>query len=205
MNRALRIARVLAVASLLFGCAHWHELNSNHETGSPETAHPRLVPFDPDAYRPYAGDGPSTLFGQAFTKTHEGDVKIGAGNRVVMDPVTPYSTEWWNRTVLHGEPLDSSDVRADAFHRETLADADGRFRFDKLPAGDYYIACWISWEAQDADGNLSKQLVCVGKKAHVDSPDPIEIILEPVSEYGPVPSGGCRPSTMGWMPVKATE
>jgi hypothetical protein len=197
----------VAVASLLFGCAQWHELNSSapHETGAPEPPHTRLVPFDPDAYRPYAGEGPSSLVGQAFAKTHEGDVKIAAGNRVVLEPVTAYSTEWWNRTVLHGERLDSTDARAGAFHRETLADADGRFQFERLPAGDYYIACWMSWDTQDADGNLSTQSVCVGKKVHVDSPDPTEIILEPVSEYGAVRSGGCRTGTMGWVPVTASN
>jgi hypothetical protein len=32
------------------------------------------------------------------------------------------------------------------YNRQTIADAEGRFRFERIPPGEYYIVCQITWE-----------------------------------------------------------
>lgn len=114
---------------------------------------PRLIPFNEAEYTPYAQPGTATITGEAFLKTRGGDVKKGAGNKVYLNPVTSYSTEWYQRGVLGGQLLEPADERARPFFRETLADSDGRFEFQNLPAGEYYLACPIVWEVPIGYGN----------------------------------------------------
>lgn len=112
---------------------------------TPTAPLPRLVSFNEEEYRPYAAAGTSVIYGEAFLKTQAGDVKKGAGNKIHLNPVTQYSTEWYERAVLAGIPLEPADPRVFHYHREMIADSEGRFRFEKLPAGEYYAICEITW------------------------------------------------------------
>jgi len=106
----------------------------------------RQATFIEAEYAPYAGEGDATITGQAFLKTRGGDVKYGAGCVIGLNPVTTYSSEWFQKVILEGLNLSPRDERAVAYHREMMGDGEGRFRFEKLPAGEYYLTCWISWE-----------------------------------------------------------
>lgn len=130
--RLTTVVFCLAAAVMLAGCAV-----------SPK---PRLSTFNPEDYEPYVRSGTGRIVGQAFLVTRGGDVKLGAGRQVILNPVTPYSTEHYERHVLKGEPLEQPDPRVSQYSRETIADGEGRFRFDNLPAGEYYVLCWITWE-----------------------------------------------------------
>lgn len=122
----------LTVASLVTACA----------STAPK---PRLVAFDPADSAPYEGVGPGTLEGQAFLVTAGGDVKVGAGRRVWLIPATKYWTEWYERTAVAGEVIEPA-AREVPRAKDTIADAEGRFRFTELPLGDYYVGCWIDWQ-----------------------------------------------------------
>jgi hypothetical protein len=113
---------------------------------------PRRAPFIPAEYEPYGRPGTATIVGQAFLKTRGGDVKYCAGEPVSLNPVTTYSREWWNVVVLGRREIEPGDPRAQGFHRTTIADAEGRFRFPALPAGEYYVACHVAWEVPGASG-----------------------------------------------------
>ena len=106
---------------------------------------PRLAVFAEAEYAPYVGKGTSAIEGEAFMKTMAGDVKKGAGCKVSLNPVTAYSTEWYERIVLAGQTLEAPDPRAFTYRREAVADSEGRFRFEQIPAGEYYVACMIIW------------------------------------------------------------
>jgi len=130
--------------------------------------HPRLATFNEAEYKQYAGEGTATIHGEAFLKTRGGDVKKAAGNPVYLNPVTTYSTEWYERAILAGEPLELADPRAIPFHRKTIADSEGRFEFTGLPAGEYYLACSIVWETphQNMFNPYDVYLVPTGGMAH---------------------------------------
>ena len=129
---AKRITLTLTGALLVLGCA------------AVPPPRPRLATFEEAGYAPFNQDGTGVIDGQAFLKTRDGTVMYGADCPVYVDPVTSYSMEWWNMTVLQGVPLQPADSRSKRW--EARADADGKFRFDGLPPGEYYVACPITWE-----------------------------------------------------------
>jgi len=45
-----------------------------------------------------------------------------------------------------GEVLEPHDDRDREFLRQVAADGEGRFRFDRLPIGEYYVWCAIQWQ-----------------------------------------------------------
>src|ERR1035438_3895243 len=53
----------------------------------------QTVPFDEDAFKPYAGSGTASVVGSAFMKTQGGEVKVGAGDTVNIFPQTHYTQE----------------------------------------------------------------------------------------------------------------
>lgn len=113
---------------------------------APRPAAPRLVPLNTEEYARYRGTGTAVIYGEAFLRTRGGNVKKGTGSKVFMNPVTTYSTEWFERQVIGGQLLEAADERARPYLRETIADSDGRFEFIDLPAGDYYLVSPIFWE-----------------------------------------------------------
>jgi len=119
---------------------------------TPPAPRARTAQFAPSEYSPYEGEGTGVVIGQAFLKTRGGDVKPGAGELVYLNPVTSYSTEWYERAVIAGEPLAEYDVRAKPYTRTAMCDGSGAFRFERLPAGEYYLACNIFWEVPSGYG-----------------------------------------------------
>jgi hypothetical protein len=107
---------------------------------------PRTATFIQAEYDPFAVEGTGSISGEAFLKTRSGDVKLGAGETVILNPVTSYSTEWYERSIGAGEALEPGDERARPYTKRVIVDSRGSFRFDKLPPGDYYLACRIVWE-----------------------------------------------------------
>jgi hypothetical protein len=88
--------------------------------------------------------GTAVVEGQAFLKTQGDQVKYGAGNTVQLVPACAGADRWlakqikWRKDV----PLDSTLARVT---RTTTADAEGRFRFEHVPAGDYYAVSSVWW------------------------------------------------------------
>ncbi len=105
----------------------------------------RVAVFDPAEYAPFSRVGTGVIEGQAFLKTKGGDVKLAAGEPVYLNPVTTYSTEFFETYVIGYRDVEPSDPRAGDFSRTVVGDGEGRFRFEGLPAGDYYLHCAIHW------------------------------------------------------------
>ena len=116
---------------------------------------PRHAQFNQDEYTSYGGFGTGIISGEVFLTTQGSDVKKAAGNKVFLNPVTTYSTEWFKRQIIGGQHLKEPDPRTFPYHHETVADSDGRFAFENLTLGDYYLACAISWEVPDGYGHTS--------------------------------------------------
>jgi uncharacterized Zn-binding protein involved in type VI secretion len=90
--------------------------------------------------------GTASVSGQAFLKTRGGDVKVAAGNEVQLVPQNKMTSEYVARAVIQGEELPTPDERARRHTRRTIADAEGRFRFDGLPAGNWFVISSVYWE-----------------------------------------------------------
>jgi hypothetical protein len=97
--------------------------------------------------------GKNLVSGQAFLKTRGGDVKTAAGNLVLLNPATSYSTQFVDVIIkkLHGIGTvltpETPDIRLDKFLKQTTADGDGRFEFHDVADGEYYLYTTVVWEA----------------------------------------------------------
>jgi hypothetical protein len=101
--------------------------------------------FVESEYAPYAGEGTARICGVAYIKTQRGEFKYGAGNETYLNPVTSYSTEWYTIGVIGGRSLTKANAKVLAYKRATRADGEGRFCFDNIPSGDYYLTCPVEW------------------------------------------------------------
>jgi hypothetical protein len=97
------------------------------------------VPYVESEFAKYKLPGTATLTGQAFMKTMGGDVKYAAGNEVALNPVTSMSNQWYQESYLSGKGLSEPDPKYLAAVITTTADGEGRFRFNNIPEGDYYL------------------------------------------------------------------
>lgn len=107
---------------------------------------PRTQQFNEDDLAPYAGKGNSSIVGEAFLRTRGGNVKKGAGETVWLVPSVAYTSEYVNKEVLPGQKLTPPlDKRVYKYMRTTKADSEGRFRFDQIQPGEYYVYALIMW------------------------------------------------------------
>lgn len=130
--------------------------------------------LDPANFEPYSDSGESTIAGQAFLKTKGGDVKLAAGNTISLFPATPYTREMV-KVVNTGRHLDPTtiDNRFHSYIKRTTADAEGRFEFNNLVPGDYFLEATISWyvsKYNTAGGTIFKEV-------HVDKDEETHVVL----------------------------
>jgi uncharacterized protein YbjQ (UPF0145 family) len=99
-------------------------------------------------YEPFMNSGDAVVQGQSFLTTRGGDVKLGAGRMVTLDPATSYATDWYEKlgadpSRFSAEPPDSLFARA---RRTTVVDAQGHFKFTGLAPGAYIVRSTVTWE-----------------------------------------------------------
>ncbi len=137
-----------------------------------------VTTFDEAEYHRYAGTGTAAISGEAFLKTRGGDVKIGAGSTVTLDPATRYAREWFTkegnawRTHNNLPP----DPRFVQFRRTTVCDQHGHFTFSDLPAGRYFVRSTVTWETPVLHQGLFAAVTTMDTQggvvsAEVDVPD----------------------------------
>jgi len=113
-------------------------------------------PVSEYANLPKPGTGSATVTGQVFMRTVGGDLKYGSGSVVTLNPVTSYSTQAYeiignfspdnSRVVSCPCPkLSEPDKRYDEFVQQIQADAEGRFEFINVPAGEYFVNSSVVW------------------------------------------------------------
>lgn len=146
-------------------------------------ARPFAVQADSAEYRAYQAPGRRELSGQAFLTTRGGDVKLAAGRLVTLDPATQYAKQWFSRFGATVTSFDEppADPLFRAARRTTTANAEGRFRFTGLPAGEYLVRTTVTWETGAAYSGLQGGVVAA--LATVSDSGNAEIILNRV--YSP--------------------
>lgn len=143
----------------------------------------RRPPLDrvafPDAeYAALPVKGTATVRGQAFLKTRGGDVKTAAGEEVILNPVTSYSQQWFDVAYVGGRELKEPDARYSEYQRRKVADAEGRFQFSDVPAGEYFVVARVVWDAAVGyQGSLVQQGGYVAKKIEVKDGELIDVIV----------------------------
>ena len=127
-------------------------------------------------YGQYQRGGTATISGQAFLTQNNGGVVKAAGRSVTLDPATSIGNEWWGKAGKYWVHR-SLTPPSPGFHkgrRTTTADADGKFRFQDLAPGKYYVRTEVTWEI---GGYNPTQGGLVGQVVEVKESQNIEVIL----------------------------
>lgn len=103
----------------------------------------REAKFIESQYAPYAQKGTARVNGRLCVKDTAGKTRCPAGQLVVLNPVTDYSDEWFERHWSKGERLEAPSEEAMKYSRTVKTDKDGYFTFTGLPAGSYYVGAVV--------------------------------------------------------------
>lgn len=108
-------------------------------------------------------EGTGKVSGQAFLRTMSGNVKTCAGLRVLLVPVSDYSSE--RMSVIYGAtdkgykpysqanaPLEPISKDFVATFRNTNCNAQGEFSFSGLPVGSYFVLADVLWKVRVSEG-----------------------------------------------------
>jgi len=120
---------LLLVALLMMSCARTYE---------------RKAEFNPEEYAPYAGTGTARVCGQAYLNMDDGKPHVASGDRVLLAPATSYTEEAIMVKVRRGRKMVDPAPEAMKFEQHAKTDAEGRFCFTGLPAGEYYVVADIA-------------------------------------------------------------
>lgn len=163
----MRVRRLLGLVFLaLAGCAE-------------------LPPFDANQAAYIDKPGKTTVQGQAFYRAETGRVIYAAGEWVHLIPATPYAEARFRQ--IYGEGryrrasvIDFLSSKPDpdymAHQRALKADVRGKFKFENVPPGRYFVVTQATWipenEILPRGGGIYEEVTVKG-----DERDPIELIV----------------------------
>ena len=168
--RAALLAILPGAFAVLTGC--------NGERG-PD---PTVGAFDAKAAEFIKKEGKATITGHAFLRRSNGVVVNAAGETVRLVPVTPYSQARFVK-LYNGQtfiaagsiPKVDPDPLYASYTRTTKAESSGKFEFDKVGPGTYYVATQLTWNDQaikPEGGAMFETVTITGKET-----EPVKIIL----------------------------
>jgi len=107
-------------------------------------------------YAQYRTGGTATIVGQVTMTLSDGTVMNGSACQVRLMPITTATTSYIQGTVMTGGTKDPKPA-ADALWWLEQADAEGRFKFEAVPAGSYYLTCPVAW--RDPGGSTKQRIL----------------------------------------------
>ena len=133
--------------------------------------------FDPAEAEIIRKTGEARIDGHAFLKKPNGYVMNAAGEKVWLIPATAYARERM-AALYKGQKFapagsiagqNGTDPRYAEFTRSTKAESSGRFSFDKVAPGAYFIATTITWKDSENDvfargGSVYETVTVTGKE-----------------------------------------
>ena len=139
--------------------------------------------FDPQAAEFINKQGVGTIEGHAFYRGETGKVVYAAGEHVFLLPVTTYSEQRFTQVYGKGKyiqskfmPWDDPDPQYKKYSRSTKAESNGRFTFERVAPGDYFVATSVSWQPENSlfvsGAAIYERVSLSGKET-----DPVKVIV----------------------------
>jgi hypothetical protein len=128
--------------------------------------------------------GATVITGHAFRTKPSGVVVNAAGEVIRLVPATAYARERFRnfygsrKYVPHRDyPRDDNpDPAYGEYTRTTKAEANGRFAFEKVAPGEYFLTAQVIWGDEDAfsreGGSVYDSVTVTGKEK-----EPLQVIL----------------------------
>ncbi len=166
----MRVAAIFAGAIFLAGCQSTTSIQTQSS-------------FNPGEAAFIKKDGKGVIAGHAFLKRSTGNVVNASGEIVRLTPVTAYSRERFAR--LYGgrkyvaassiPKVDVDPVYA-SYTRTAKTDHLGRFKFENVAPGRYYVSSQMMWRERGqylpSGGAMFDEAVVTGKEER-----PVDVIL----------------------------
>lgn len=105
------------------------------------------IPFPTLEYGQLAKEGTGVVRGEGFLKTRGGDVKTCAGQSVILTPATSYSEQFIRVQFVEGRRMEPASPFLAKYSYSTTADSQGKFEFQNVPPGEYFVYTLVLWEA----------------------------------------------------------
>ncbi|TXL66259.1 peptidase associated/transthyretin-like domain-containing protein [Zeimonas arvi] len=170
-----RTLSALALAAALAGCA----LPPLGPFGPSEPAPGGTVyridtPYDDTLAARLLANGPNTVTGSASVRQRNGTVVTCAGQPVFLVPATDYArirVRALYGSDERGASLDGRSYRFDPdppeyakLVRQAQCDANGRFRFDRVASGTFFLTAVVRWQEGErrAGGSLMQRVTTGG-------------------------------------------
>lgn len=155
-------------------------------TGCATVPEPAPLPIDASLLEWSKARGSNTISGDAVLRTVGGDVKTCAGLGVKLLPISADTERWARFTYgpnggLYSPPLfgaRSIPFEADPYVRRQTCNAQGRFSFQGLPDGQYFVIATVTWSAPTRYG-LESQGGDVAKRVEVRGGQELEVTIAP--------------------------
>ncbi len=97
------------------------------------------IPFPEAEYSSLARTGTGRVVGSIYLTTPSGHKIYGKQTRLYLNPVTSYSTQWFEKSYLGGAKMSKVDSRLFNYLKFTTSDNNGKFEFLNVPSGSYYL------------------------------------------------------------------
>jgi len=131
---------------LLTGCAEDQTAKFRAERAAyyaslpPKVLTPRKTTFNESDYLGYEVKGAGTITGTAAVQRTDGQVIPGFGIGIMLLPRTDYTEEVVTKEFIpHQQLTPERDVRLMKYMHITKTNAEGKFRFDQVPPGTYFL------------------------------------------------------------------
>ena len=167
---------------LLAGCSYQKQ---DYERFDLMVGAKRHAEFDVNQYKPYMKKGKGRIRGKFCIILDNGKKECPPDQLVLLNPVTDYSTEWFERYWKNGELLEDPNDEAARRNRMVRTNKYGRFVFSSLPNGDYYVAAVACpYSGRDSKKIRPFKYQRWGAKITLNSQtEPAEVVLKKVLEY----------------------
>lgn len=138
--------------------------------GQPEIV--KRIPFNPHEFAQLPTTGTATVTGQAFITGSDGRQYYPHGEQARLNPITSYSRQWYQVHYLDRKNIGDADPRYLEYVYKAEFTQQGRFTFQNIPAGDYYLSAPIFWleEIKMKDGSIlmKRQGAFICREIHVE-------------------------------------
>ncbi len=152
-------------------------LSSYSHAQKPKNSNPIKIvnKFDEAAVKWFKTTGNASIKGVAKFKSKTGEVRFGKAFRIELMPYSKYTEERLNNIyknkqgghvyVEDGVPTFTPDPKGYHDTKKTMCDQEGRFEFNHLPAGDYYLVAFMLWDKRG--GGIMRHVVVSGNETKV--------------------------------------
>jgi hypothetical protein len=158
---------VLGLAALLTACVHGTITSS----------------FSPEEAEFIRKPGTGVIVGHAFRTREKGQVVNAAGEVVRLIPVTAYAQERFKKFYFNRKyvpyllyPDNEPDSRYVEMTRTAKTRANGRFSFENVAPGRYFVSTQVLWDEEyrifPEGGSVYDEVTLTGKET-----EPVEVIL----------------------------